>query len=78
MINVLMTNNTASVQRFYRVEVSYNLFGEYVVMREWGFAGAKGRQALSWFANLRDACVAADRWQKHAGRRGYKLEGESQ
>lgn len=73
-----MIQNTAPKRRFYRVEVSYNLFGEYAVMREWGLVGAKGRQMLNWFANLRDACAAADHWQKQANRRGYKSEGQSQ
>jgi predicted DNA-binding WGR domain protein len=77
MINVLLIQNATLKTRFYRVEVSYNLFGEYSVLREWGAAGAKGRQLLYWFSNLREACLAADRWQKRAHRRGYDLEGHS-
>ena len=61
--------------RFYRVELGYNLFGEYTVLREWGLNGGRGakagRQLVTWFSNLRDACLAAERWQRRALRRGY-------
>ena len=58
--------------RFYRVEVADTLFGDYSVSREWGRCGRGGRQRMAWFSNLRDAVVAADRWQKQAIGRGYK------
>jgi predicted DNA-binding WGR domain protein len=65
-----------AAERFYRVEVTYNLFGEYSVMREWGPVGCAGRRLLVWFSNLREACMAADRWRKRAARRGYLSEGQ--
>jgi predicted DNA-binding WGR domain protein len=65
----------ATAQRFYRVEVAYNLFGEYSVMREWGLSGHGGRHLLVWFSNLREACLAAERWRRRATRRGFLLEG---
>ena len=64
-----------AAERFYRVEVTYNLFGEYSVMREWGPKGRQGRHLLVWFSNLRDACLAAERWHRRAMRRGYSTEG---
>ncbi|MFN3723067.1 MAG: WGR domain-containing protein [Paracoccaceae bacterium] len=70
-----MTRTAKSYARFYRVEVAYNLFGEYSVVREWGPKGRGGQQLLVWFSNLRDACAAADRWRKRALRRGYVTEG---
>lgn len=57
--------------RFYRVEVTENLFGEYSVLREWGRAGRRGRLLVTWFSNLREAVVAAERWGKGARRRGF-------
>ena len=65
-----------AAERFYRVEVTDNLFGEYSVMREWGPVGCAGRRLLVWFSNLREACMAADRWRKRAARRGYLSEGQ--
>lgn len=70
-----MIRKSAPQTRFYRIEVVNNLFGEYLVMREWGAAGSNGRQLLVWFSNLRDACFAADRWRNKAAKRGYDWEG---
>ncbi|WP_439562009.1 WGR domain-containing protein [Roseinatronobacter sp.] len=58
---------------FYRVEVSYNLFGEYTVTREWGRVGSRGCHMSVWFANLRDAVLAADSAARRAATRGYDL-----
>lgn len=60
--------------RFYRVEVAENLFGEYSVLREWGCAGQRVRPLVTWFSNLRDAVIAAERWGKGAERRGFRQE----
>ncbi|MDD7973878.1 WGR domain-containing protein [Roseinatronobacter alkalisoli] len=58
---------------FYRVEISYNLFGEYTVIREWGRVGTRGHHVSVWFANLREAVLVADRSARRAGTRGYDL-----
>lgn len=63
---------------FYRVEVTDNLFGEYSVSREWGKCGRQGKQLLMWFSNIRDACLAADKWRLGAKRRGYESKGALQ
>ena len=65
-------SDTGRSSRFYHVAVEYNLFGEYSVLREWGRRGARGRQMLVWFSNLREACMAAERWRRRAERRGYR------
>jgi len=71
--HMLRTQNGAA--RYYRVDVAYNLFGEYSVLREWGLRGrpgaGAGQRRITWFANLREACVAAERSQRRAARRGY-------
>ncbi|MDZ4134212.1 MAG: WGR domain-containing protein [Paracoccaceae bacterium] len=75
MVHFLLLGNGGARARYYRVDVAYNLFGEYTVLREWGLrarCGALGGQRrITWFSNLRDACLAAERWQKRAMRRGY-------
>jgi predicted DNA-binding WGR domain protein len=75
VLNFLLSRDSRAAVRFYRVEVSYNLFGEYSVLREWGPKGKRGATLLVWFSNLRDACVAAERWRKRAQKRGYRAEG---
>ena len=71
MLNLLL--HTPTSRRFYRVEVSDNLFGEYTVLREWGLQGQTGASCLRWFSNLRDAVHAAERFRRRAQRRGYAL-----
>ena len=76
MLTFLLMRDSRPRDRFYRLEVSYNLFGEYSVLREWGQRGKRGQALLVWFSNLREACLAAERWRKRAGRRGYRpMEG---
>ncbi len=74
MLSILMIRKAKARARFYRVDVSHNLFGEYSVLRAWGSSGRGGRQLLVWFSNLREACIAAESWQKRAQRRGYERE----
>ncbi|MGV8952901.1 MAG: WGR domain-containing protein [Cypionkella sp.] len=75
MLTFLLTTNGRPAPRFYRVDVAYNLFGEYSVIREWGEKGRRGTHLLVWFANLREACIAAEHWRKQAIRRGYTAKG---
>jgi predicted DNA-binding WGR domain protein len=75
MIGFHLLRNRKGDARYYRVDVAYNLFGEYSVLREWGQRGrpgaTSGQRQITWFSNLRDACLAAEQWQKRALRRGY-------
>ena len=75
MIGFHLLRNRKGDARYYRVDVAYNLFGEYSVLREWGLrgkpGGGSGNRKITWFSNLREACLAAERWQKRAMRRGY-------
>jgi len=71
MLNLIL--HTPNAGRFYRVEISDNLFGEYTVLREWGQHGRAGSRCLRWFSNLRDAVTAAETSRRLAQRRGYHL-----
>jgi len=77
MLTFVLMRDSARSRRFWRVEVEYNLFGEYSVLRECGRCGSGGRQRLVWFSNLRDACVATDRWRRRVERRGYRTLGHT-
>ena len=74
MTSCLMYRNSrhAAPPRFYRVEISYNLFNEISVLREWGIRGGRGQMVINIFGNLRDASLAADRFRARALRRGYE------
>jgi len=58
--------------RFYRVEISTNLFQEFSVLREWGRVGDKGQQIIRLFPDLLSASIAADTVRETNFRRGYQ------
>jgi len=65
------TDPAKRVSRFYRVEISANLFQEFSVLREWGNMGGKGRQIIRLFPDLLSASQAADNVRETNLRRGY-------
>lgn len=73
MLTFVLLRDAGAALRFYRVELAYNLFGEYSVLREWGGRRGRGSRRVTWFSNLRDACVAAEKWNRRALRRGFKV-----
>jgi predicted DNA-binding WGR domain protein len=66
------TDPTKPASRFYRVEISANLFQEFSVLREWGNVGGKGRQIIRLFPDLLSASHAADRIRETTLSRGYQ------
>ena len=70
----LMLNNDPKKPsaRFYRIEISTNLFEEFSVLREWGRVGGNGRQIIDLFPDLLSASLAADNIRKTNLRRGYE------
>lgn len=70
---ITLVHHHAERPSFYRVDVDYNLFGEYSVVREWGGNGQNGVHRIAWFSNLRDAAIAADQLHLKACARGYQL-----
>lgn len=75
MIDIHLLRHQNGAACYYHVDIAYNLFGEYSVLREWGQRGRRGglggQRRVTWFSNLREACLAAERWQKRALHRGY-------
>lgn len=69
---LMFRNDTSKcTSRFYRVEISANLFQEFSVLREWGKIGGKGQQIIRLFPDLRSASLAADTVREAKLRRGY-------
>jgi predicted DNA-binding WGR domain protein len=70
---ITLLSHRPKTSSFYRVDVCYNLFGEYTVSKEWGRPGKNGHHRIFWFSNLRDAIAAADHWHCQAHAKGYNL-----
>lgn len=59
-------------KRFYVMNVTRNLFGEWCLIREWGRIGSAGGQRLINYAETReDAEVKMDKLVYQKKRRGY-------
>lgn len=72
---VCFLTRTSSAQcrpRYYRVEISLNLFGEWWVMINRGLRGRTDRQRIVLFAELRAASLAADQARERMLRVGYQ------
>ena len=66
------TDSTRNIDRFYVVDVTPTLFGEWAVLREWGRRGSPGTMRLSSYQRRNDAGTAEQRTIKRRLQRGYR------
>jgi predicted DNA-binding WGR domain protein len=64
-----------NVQRFYALKVERNLFGEVVLVREWGRIGGRGRTMATEHPDEAAAEQALEALQASKIRRGYDTAG---
>ena len=74
----LLTNIDAAGNRhrFYMVQLSQNLFGEWSLVREWGRIGSPGRLRCDTFESESQARDAERRNLRLRQRHGYQLVRE--
>jgi len=65
------TDPTRNVDRFYVVDITPTLFGEWALVREWGRRGSAGTMRLSSYARRDDAQIAERGTIKRRLQRGY-------
>lgn len=61
-----------NMHRFYAVGLDTDLFGDVVVVREWGRIGTVGRRRLDLYADLNAGVGAWSRMIETKRRRGYR------
>lgn len=67
-----------NMARFYAVSVERSLFGEFMLVRQWGRIGSRGRMQADWFVSASEASSAEDRLLRSKRRRGYRdITGET-
>ena len=66
-----------NMARFYRVDVTPNLFGEASVLRSWGRIGTWGRMRIETFASTETAEFNANHIVRAKMRRGYSAVASS-
>lgn len=74
MIVLTRTDPPRRMHRFYVVEVTPTLFGEWQVMREWGRIGRPGTLRTWTFADQAEAEKAQQRSVSRKLRRGYSVK----
>lgn len=61
-----------NMARFYRVELTPDLFGQIIVERRWGRIGSRGQHRLASYPSTFSAEAAASALVRVKERRGYK------
>lgn len=66
------------MHRYYRLYITSTLFGEYVLVREWGRCGSKnmghsGSLMQQWFSCLQEAQQAKENLVRLKKRKGYQI-----
>ncbi|MEN5279318.1 WGR domain-containing protein [Brucella sp. TWI432] len=64
-----------NMARFYGLSVQPDLFGIWVLARNWGRIGSFGQSKCQSFENAQEACSALDRLHRQKLKRGYRLVG---
>ena len=66
------TDPIRNINRFYIVDVTPTLFGEWALVREWGRRGSPGTVRLSSYDQCNEAETAEQRTIKRRLQHGYK------
>jgi predicted DNA-binding WGR domain protein len=73
MIKLTRTDPARNMHRFYALQLTATLFGEWALIAEWGGIGAGGRVQERVFPALELAEAALAQRQRAKIRRGYRL-----
>ncbi|WBU55330.1 WGR domain-containing protein [Paracoccus sp. SCSIO 75233] len=62
-----------NMRRFYRLELSADLFGGVHLTREWGRIGTRGQSLTRWYETEAEATGFAELTLNAKRRRGYEI-----
>jgi predicted DNA-binding WGR domain protein len=68
-------DSEVNMARFYRVEVTPDLFGQVIVERRWGRIGGRGQYRSASYPSTSSAEAAASALVRAKERRGYRTAG---
>jgi len=78
MIRMRRVNPEKNMDRYYSVQLTQGLFGDYGMERHWGRNGTWGRFRLDWFQSESDAEVALSKLVKEKLTKGYVMRNAPQ
>lgn len=65
-----------NMARFYRMQISPDLFGGAVLVRNWGRIGTQGQEQRQWWSDDSCADAALQDWAARKIRKGYRKAHE--
>ncbi|WP_157936050.1 WGR domain-containing protein [Paracoccus zhejiangensis] len=64
-----------NMTRFYRLELTADLFCGVTLTKQWGWTGRDGQARRAWLAGAEEACEARKAWMTRKCRREYREAG---
>ena len=71
-------DTTRNMRRFYRLDIERDLFGGFMLLKQWGRIGTQGRVAAERYVSEALAAEALQRQAVKKKRRGYSERPASQ
>jgi predicted DNA-binding WGR domain protein len=63
--------------RYYRLDLQPDLFGLWLLVKEWGRVGQHGQTRVTSFATVEEASLALQRQRDAKQKRGYSFEPQA-
>lgn len=73
VLHLIRRDAARSLARFYRRELCPTLFGEVVLVRQWGRIGTSGRRSETVVADQEEGRAVLSRWSRQKRARGYSI-----
>lgn len=70
-LSLFRIDATRNMRRFYRLDIERDLFGGFLLMKQWGRIGARGRIMAKRFESEAPALAALQKQADRKRRRGY-------
>lgn len=70
-LSLFRIDATRNMRRFYRLDIERDLFGGFLLMKQWGRIGARGRIIAERFESEAPALAALQKQADRKQRRGY-------
>lgn len=74
VIHLVRRDAARNLARFYRLELCTTLFGEIVLIRQWGRIGTLGRRSETIIRDPEEGSAALSRWCQRKRARGYGID----
>jgi len=78
VVYLLRVDPSRNIRRFYKLFLAPSLFGDWVLVREWGRIGAGGTVKLDHFNHPGTALLALQELVRRKKRQGYSVAARDQ